>query len=154
MKWFAWLIYYTVLFASNLRTRFLCMCDLGHTVTFIDEPLWFKIKLSCSDVCGYQRSPQTLTAICRNMSVCDSFGVAAAKENIRVSFSHNVYPRMTSWVPRKHFREKYPLKLYDIWWMLKNSKSRYTEAQLDSSRIDVVIRLQCGEDGRYKHFAR
>ena len=30
----------------------------------------FNIWPYCSEVCGYQQSPQTLTAICRNMNIC------------------------------------------------------------------------------------
>ena len=39
----------------------------------------------CSDVCGYQRCPQTLVEICRNMGICCGFRAMAARDNIWVS---------------------------------------------------------------------
>ena len=40
----------------------------------------FNIEHFCSDVCGDHRRPQTLAEICRNMSICCSFGAVAARE--------------------------------------------------------------------------
>ena len=69
------------------------VCAIWDTqVRLLKSYCGFNTGLYCSDVCGYQRSPQTLTEICRNMSICGGFRAIAARENYPgfILFSNNL----------------------------------------------------------------
>ena len=64
-------IKYTNMFSVNLQPGILL------------KIYWrFKIEPHCFNGCVYQRCPQILAAIFRNMGICDAFTVVAATENM------------------------------------------------------------------------
>ena len=55
------------------------VCNLDTQVRLFESYCGFNSEPYCSDVCGYQRSPQTLAEICRSMGYCGDFWVVAAR---------------------------------------------------------------------------